>query len=123
MAVLGLGWFTYALEAGVAVEHARNSLLLLMVLMQNVDALNARSETVPVLRLRFRANPLLICGIAAALLLHVVAMHAGWLQRTIDVAPVSAREWLVLPLLAVSLFVVMETQKAWRRRGAPGNTR
>jgi magnesium-transporting ATPase (P-type) len=118
MAALGLGWFVWALAAGMPVADARNSLLLLMVLMQNVDALNARSETVPVLRLRFGANPLLVAGILGAMLLHVFAMHAGWLQRTLDVGPVTLREWVMLPLLAATLFGVMEAQKAWRRRAA-----
>ncbi len=116
MSTLGLGWFGWLLQAGASIEQARNSLLLLMVLMQNVDAINARSETIPVLRLPMGRNPLLLGGVFGALGLHVLAMHAGWLQRTLDVMPVARDQWLVLPLFALSLLVVMELQKAWRQR-------
>jgi P-type Ca2+ transporter type 2C len=116
MAALGLAAFAWMLHTGQPIEQARSSLLLLMVLMQNIDAINARSETVPVLRLPFRRNPLLLCGVAAALGLHLYAMYAPWLQRTLDVMPPPSGAWTVLLPLAVSLLVAMEAQKAWRRR-------
>ena len=96
-------------------SEARNALLLLMVLMQNVDAINARSETVSVLRLPLRNNPLLLAGISVALGLHVAAMYSPWMQGVLAVVPPSPGDWLVLPVLAVSLLVLMEAQKAWRR--------
>jgi magnesium-transporting ATPase (P-type) len=115
MSALGLGAFVWMLRAGRPIEEARNTLLLLMVLMQNIDAINARSESVSVLRLPFGRNPLLLCGVVAALGLHLYAMHAPWLQHTLDVRPPTPAEWIVLPLVALSLMVVMEVQKAWRR--------
>jgi magnesium-transporting ATPase (P-type) len=117
MSALGLGTFVLLLASGAALDHARNALLLLMVLMQNVDAINARSESVAVTRLPLRHNPLLLGGISLALALHVVAMQWPWLQRVLSVQPPTATEWLALPLLAASLMIVMELQKAVRRRG------
>jgi magnesium-transporting ATPase (P-type) len=117
MSALSLGTFAALLAAGAALDHARNALLLLMVLMQNVDAINARSESVAVTQLPLRHNPLLLGGVALALALHVVATQWPWLQRVLSVQPPTATEWLVLPLLAASLMIVMELQKAVRRRG------
>jgi magnesium-transporting ATPase (P-type) len=118
----GLGFLAFAgmLEAGLPVESARNQLLLLMVLMQNVDAFNARSETRSVFRVPLRNNPLLVVGVSAALLLHVSAMHVPLLQRVLGLAPLDDVGRAVLPLLAISLLLVMELHKlAWqRRRGA-----
>jgi magnesium-transporting ATPase (P-type) len=119
MSVVGLAAFLVILSAGVGVEHARNSLLLLMVLMQNVDAMNARSETRSILRLPMRDNPLLVLGVLAALLIHVAAMYLPWLQRILQVHPPTAGEWVALPLIAATLLLVMEGQKLswqWRRR-------
>jgi magnesium-transporting ATPase (P-type) len=117
MSVVGLAAFVTLLRAGVAVEQARNSLLLLMVLMQNVDALNARSETLSLLRLPMRANPVLVGGVALALSVHMFAMYVPWLQSTLQLQPPSPHDWLVLPALALTLLAVMETQKwLWRRR-------
>jgi magnesium-transporting ATPase (P-type) len=120
MSALGVALFVWLLAAGVPVEHARNSLLLLMVLMQNIDAVNARSEHVPVPRLPWRHNPLLLGGISVALGLHILAMYAPWLQRVLSVQPPTLAEWIALPLLAVTLMFVMESQKALlqRRRSA-----
>jgi magnesium-transporting ATPase (P-type) len=119
MTVLGLTAFVAMLAMGVPVEHARNTLLMLMVLMQNVDAINARSETRSVLHLPIRNNPLLIVGVSLALGLHLLAMHLPWLQSILSLRPPTAREWLLIPLVALSLLVVMEAQKAsWRRRMA-----
>ncbi len=119
MTVVGVTAFVAMLATDVPVEHARNSLLLLMVLMQNVDAINARSETRSVLQLPARNNPVLLAGVAIALGLHLVAMQVPWLQSILSLRPPTAVEWVALPLVALSLFAVMEAQKAsWRRRGA-----
>ena len=122
MAGVGFLAFVGMLEAGLPVEHARNELLLLMVLMQNVDAFNARSETRSVFRVPLRNNPLLAVGVSTVLLLHISAMHVPLLQRVLGLAPLGDVEWTVLPLLAISLLVVMELHKLtwkWRRSRAP----
>jgi Ca2+-transporting ATPase len=117
MAALGLAVFVTLLESGVPVPEARNSLMLLMVLMQNVDAFNARSETVSAFRIPLRSNYFLAVGVSAALLLHVAAMNTPLLQRVLSFAPMPASSWLPLGAAAFSLLVVMEAQKAsWRLR-------
>jgi Ca2+-transporting ATPase len=117
MALVGFGAFVLLLESGAPVEMARNELLLLMVLLQNVDAFNARSETRSVLTLPLAGNPLLVVGVSAALLLHVAAMHLPLLQRVLETRPVTAGEWFLYVATALSLLLMMELQKlAWRRR-------
>jgi len=117
MAALGLAAFVGLLETGVPVEQARNELLLLMVLMQNVDAFNARSETRSVFRVPLRNNPLLVVGVVAALLVHLSAMHLPFMQRVLDVGPLAATDWFVLPATALTLLGAMELQKlSWRWR-------
>jgi magnesium-transporting ATPase (P-type) len=120
MAGLGFLAFVGMLEAGLPVESARNQLLLLMVLMQNVDAFNARSETRSVFRLPLRNNPLLVVGVSVALLLHISAMHVPVMQRVLGLSPLDDVERAVLPLMAISLLLVMELHKLawkWRRSG------
>ena len=118
MALLGFALYAWMLADGVAVPDARNALMLLMVLLQNVDAFNARSETVSVFRMSLRRNPLLVVGVACALLLHVVAMHVPLLQQLLQFGPLPAATWLALGVAALSLLLVMELQKrTWRWRG------
>jgi len=116
MAILGFGTFAVALSAGMPIDNARNTLLLLMVLLQNVDALNARSESRSVLGLPLRNNPVLLVGIAVALAVHVVAMNLPVMQATLRLAAVPPLQWLVLPLLALSLLAVMELHKGFVAR-------
>jgi magnesium-transporting ATPase (P-type) len=118
MALLGFGTFAVLLATNAPVEHARNMLLLLMVLMQNVDALNARSETRSVFAIPLRNNPLLIAGIAVALAIQVLAMNLPLLQNVLRLEPVAPAEWLALPLLALSLLAVMELHKRIASRRA-----
>lgn len=120
MAALGLTAFVMLLESGVPLPEARNSLMLLMVLMQNVDAFNARSETVSAFRIPLRSNYFLAAGVSTALLVHVAAMNTPLLQRVLSFAPLPVSAWLPLAVAALSLLLVMETQKAvWRSRGHP----
>jgi magnesium-transporting ATPase (P-type) len=118
MSALGLALYVWMLNSGRPLDEARNALLLLMVLLQNVDAINARSETTSVLRLPLSNNPVLLAGIGMALGLHVAAMYIPWLQGVLAVQPPSGFDWQLLPVLAVSLLVLMEVQKYWRRSRA-----
>jgi len=118
MSALGLALYVWMLNSGRPLDEARNALLLLMVLLQNVDAINARSETISVLRLPLRNNPVLLAGISVALALHVAAMYTPGLQGVLAIQPPSDLDWQLLPVLAVSLLVLMEAQKYWRRSRA-----
>jgi magnesium-transporting ATPase (P-type) len=121
MASLGFVWFAATLKTGVPVEHARNELLLLMVLMQNVDAFNARSETRSIFGLPLASNPLLAAGVFCALTLHVLAMYLPPLQAVLSVSPLTRSEWVMMPFVALSLLALMELHKviwAWRGRRA-----
>lgn len=115
MATLGIGTFVLLLSMGAPLEQARNALLLLMVLLQNVDAFNARSEDRAVLRLPLRYNRPLVAGVSAALLVHLAAMQWPLLQRVLHIEPLTVAEWIVLPVVAVSLMLVMETHKFLRK--------
>ena len=113
MALIGFTWFAARLHAGEPVTDARSELLLLMVLMQNADAFNARSETRAVFRLPLSSNPLLAGGVAGALALHVSAMYLLPLQSVLELSPPATREWVLMPLLALSLVTVMELHRRW----------
>jgi len=117
MALLGFALYAWMIARGVAVPDARNALMLLMVLMQNVDVFNARSETISVFRMPLAHNPLLVAGVTGALLLHVAAMHVPLLQRVLQLGPLPAAAWIALGAASLSLLLVMELQKSsWRRR-------
>jgi len=122
MGVVAFAYYAWLLQSGVSAAAAQNLLLLLMVLFENVHALNARSETRSVFRIPFAGNPFLIIAILAAQALHVGAMHLPVLGDLLGVAPIGWRDWLLVAGIAASLLGVMEALKilrAWGDRRSP----
>ncbi|MEQ8354858.1 MAG: HAD-IC family P-type ATPase [Kiloniellaceae bacterium] len=121
MGVCAFGFYYVMLDLGLPEERARNLLLLLMVLFENVHALNARSERRSLFAVPLGANPFLILAILGAQGSHVAAMYLPGLSDVLAVRPVSLLEWLLVAGLALSLLVVMEVRKAWLyRQSEPG---
>jgi magnesium-transporting ATPase (P-type) len=108
--------FDWMLDAGWDIGRARNGALLLMVLFENIQAGNSRSETRSLFGLSPLRNPMLFLGTAAAQLLHIAAMYTPGLRDVLQVEPVSFDEWLMLLGLALPLFLWAEADKALRRR-------
>ncbi|WP_237065007.1 cation-translocating P-type ATPase [Microbulbifer guangxiensis] len=100
--------FVWLLERGWSVESARNSVLLLMVLFENVQVFNSRSETRSVFRHPLFSNPLLLLGTLAAQGLHIAAMYSPLMQTVLGVQPVSAGHWLTLLMIALLQLAAME---------------
>jgi magnesium-transporting ATPase (P-type) len=120
MGVAAFGFYAWSLDRGLDEAMARNLLLLLMVLFENVHALNARSETRSVLGVPVAANPFLIVAVLGAQGLHIAAMYLPGLSGLLDVQPIGFGDWLMVAAIAASLIVVMELYKGLiaRRRDA-----
>jgi len=114
----GLAFAVFAglLKSGVPEAEARNATLLLMVLFENVQAFNSRSET----RSAFRHNPLrnrlLLFGTIAAQLVHIGAMYTPGLREVIGVQPVSLELWVGLLGVSLALLLAMELHKRLLRQ-------
>jgi len=119
MGVAGFAVFRGLLAAGWELGAARNALLLLMVLFENLHLLNCRSETASAFAAPLSRSPVLLAGAAAALLLHLVMMHLPLGRLVLHTAPLPAMAWAGLLAVAASIVPVMEVHKAlWRRRMA-----
>lgn len=101
--------------------EARNLLLLLMVLFENVHALNVRSETRSVFRIPLSANKLLVSAIVIAQGVHMGSMFVpGWSDEVLQIAPPSWSDWWSLLAIAVTLVGVAEAYKHFRARRLAG---
>lgn len=96
---------------GLPIEEARSRLLLLMVLIENFQVLNCRSEYVSIFRIAISRNWMLFWGVLAAQGLHIFAMFFPPFQRLLRTGPVSLHEWLIPFAMASVILVVMETFK------------
>lgn len=88
--------FQWLLAHGYTVDEARNGLLLLMVLFENIHIFNSRSENRSAFRHNPMRNPLLLFGTAAAQLIHIGAMYTPWISDVLRIQPVSGENWLSL---------------------------
>ena len=122
MGACAFGFYYVALESGMAEERARNLLLLLMVMFENVHVLNARSERRSAFAVPLRTNPFLLFAIFGAQGCHVAAMYLPGLSDILAVQPISLQDWVLVAGLALSLLAVVELRKAWLRR-RPQTTR
>jgi len=115
---LTFGAYWWMLAQGHTVADARNGALLLMVLFENVQAFNSRSETRSALTHNPLRNPLLFFGTLAAQLVHIGAMYTPGLRDVLGVQPISLASWVELLGLALVLLAALELHKAWRRRAS-----
>ncbi|MFA5941492.1 MAG: HAD-IC family P-type ATPase [Sinimarinibacterium sp.] len=113
----GLGFAAYALllAQGHSIEHARNGTLMLMVLFENVQVFNCRSETRSVFAHNPLRNRLLLFGALAAQGVHIAALYTPGLSGVLGVQPLSLELWLDLLPFALVLLLVMEAHKLLHR--------
>jgi magnesium-transporting ATPase (P-type) len=99
--------------------HARDLVLLLMVVMQNVHVFNCRSEMVSTFRVPLSRNWLLILGVVLAQSIHIAAMHIPFMQTVLRIEPITFWEWTEVLALAIPLLIVMEIFKQIRQGRHP----
>lgn len=107
--------FRYLLAQGIALDDARNSVLLLMILFENVHVFNCRSELQSVFKYSPMKNPLLLFGTVAAQGLHIAAMYTPGISDVLGIQPISLEQWFQLLLLGLSVLVASEIYKLYRQ--------
>ncbi len=121
MGVMGFGLFVWLLGAGWSEDDARNILLLLMVLFENVHVFNSRSETKSVFAHSPLRSPIVLAGVAIGFSVHLAALYIPLGQTLLGTSPVEAPTWMLLIGMASVLLLVMEIHKmtwAYRQRSA-----
>lgn len=108
MGGLAFTCFYWLLQHGWPVEEARNSVLLLMVLFENVQVFNSRSENRSIFRQPFFSNPILLLGTLAAQGIHILCLYSPLMQDVLGVSPVSAMQWGALLTIALLQLLAME---------------
>lgn len=116
MAALCFGSWYWLLSTGMPDAEARNLLLLLFVLCQNVHVFSVRSEYASAFRVPISRNYVLFFGVLAAQGLHLLCMNLPPMQKILGVSAVNLRQWATALALAGVMLVVMEVFKLLRRR-------
>ncbi len=103
--------FYFLLQRGMNVDSARNIILLLMVLFENLHVFNSRTEVNYLHKMRYKNSVALITMVIFTQLLHIACMYIPFMQNVLSVQPVSLNTWLLLATFALGLVVVMEADK------------
>ena len=111
MGFLGFVTFSWFLNKGYSVDSARNVLLLLMVLFENMHIGNCRSETKSVFQLSPLSSPILLMGMITAFLIHVMMMHLSIGNKLLSTEPVNLETWVILILLSLTVLLAIEIHK------------
>lgn len=114
--LVGFGVWYYLISIGTPEKEARNILLFLMVLFENVHVFNCRSERKSTFRVALSRNKLLIAAVIVAQGIHLASMYIPVMEDILEVQPISLTLWLQLAALALSVLGVMEIYK-WVKFG------
>ena len=112
--VVAYAFFAWALARGWSEFEARNMLLFLMVMFENVHVFNCRSETRSVFRIPLSSNWPLMAAVIGAQAVHIGAAFVPGLRDVLQIEPITLQMWLLLVPIAASVLLVMELDKALR---------
>ncbi len=115
MGSIAFAVYFWLMHHNYSYDAAQNYVLLLMVLLENVQALNSRSETRSIFRQSFFNNPLLLGGVILAQVIHISCMYIPWISDVLHLQPVSILEWSILLMIACLLLSLDEVYCFWKR--------
>ena len=117
MGIVGFALFRWCLAAGWSEEAARNALLMLMVLFENVHLFNCRSETRSAFLMSPLRSPVLLFGMIAAFSIHLAMTYLPAGNLLLATQPIDFELWVVLLACSLPILLVMELHKlSWARR-------
>jgi len=114
-----IGGLCLALQAWAlnhAEAHWQTMVFTVLTLSQMAHVLAIRSETEPLWRLGLASNKALLGAVALTFALQMATIYVPFLNPVFKTQPLSASELVLCLACATVVFVVVELEKAWRRR-------
>jgi Ca2+-transporting ATPase len=116
---LCLGMQAWALSTGHA--HWQTMVFTVLTLSQMAHVLAIRSESVPLWRLGLGSNKPLLGAVLLTFALQLATIYVPFLNPIFKTQPLSAPELVLCLAAAAIVWVVVEVEKAWRRRRQAGS--
>ena len=108
--------FKYFYETTMDVKIARSATIFLLILFQNMQIFNARSETQSLFKISFFKNPFLFVSIAIVTLIHIVASYNSVFDKFLKIDPLGWEELAIILPLSLTIIVVIEMEKFIRNK-------
>jgi len=117
--LVNLGIFKWALDAGRGMLEAQGLCFLTLIIIQFFKAYNFRSDRKSVFELGLFKNKWLNLAICWETMLLLIIVYTPFLQESFRTFSLSLIDWIIVTLLAGSIFPVLEISKAiirWQER-------
>lgn len=87
-----------------------------MVMMANIHTLNFRNLQGPIKEIGWLSNPWLLAAVIFMTLLQAIVIYVPGMDKILRTAPLALRDWMIIILTVLPLFIMPEIYKIWRRR-------
>ncbi len=116
-AVVNLLMFNWALNSGIDLVEARSMVFVTLILIQFFKAFNYRSDRHSIIKLGFFKNKWLLMAILWETLLLLFIVYLPFLQGPFNTHSLTPFDWIVVALVALTIFPILEAAKYAIRRG------
>lgn len=107
--------FTWALNRGYDLDHARTVALTTIVLFQLFNVFNVRSETLSIFQMKMLSNPFLFYSVVASIIAQTAIIYVPSFQFVFRTSALGISDWVMVTLVATTVLVAVEGEKALRR--------
>jgi len=112
------GLFEWALHNGRSEQEARTIAVNVFAVGQSFYLLNCRSLRYSMFRLGLFSNPWIWAGIGAMMAVQLLFTYIPLMNKLFHTAPIGWIDWGLIVAVGLAIYLVIEGEKAWRRRGA-----
>ena len=110
------GVWHYLMQKHVDIVYARSVVMMLMVIIQNINVLNCRSEKKSIFKTSLKSNPLIILVIIGSILLQLLISYIPFTAKMFKIVPLSIITTLKVFGLSFIIIVVFEIYKLIRKK-------
>jgi Ca2+-transporting ATPase len=107
--------YMFDLYLGFSLNHARTIAVTTMVFFQFFQVWNARSERESIFTLNPFTNMFLFLGLVGSILAHICVMYIPAAEWLFSFVPMSFFDWIFVVVVASSVILLVEAEKAIRR--------
>ncbi|MFQ6121567.1 MAG: calcium-transporting P-type ATPase, PMR1-type [Dehalococcoidales bacterium] len=111
-ALVNLGVFKWALDAGRGMIEAQAFVFLILIIIQFFKAYNFRSDKKSIFQIGMFSNKWLNLAIISQVMLMLVIIYVPFLQPLFHTFSLGVIDWVIVILLAGTVFPVLEISKA-----------
>ena len=116
ISLIVFGVWKYLMDKNVDIIYARSVVMMLMVVIQNINVLNCRSEKKSIFKTSLKDNPLIILVIIGSILLQILISIIPFTANMFKIVPLSLITTLKVFGLSVIVIIVFEIYKIIRKK-------